>query len=77
MDFLLNEVTFIFAIVLFLVLGIFLAAKNKTLSGNLKIVIILIMAVLAIYILFLIYLIFMFDSSPKTEPIPTNMKIGL
>ena len=77
MDFLLNELTFICAIVLFFVLGIFLALKHKTLSKNLKILIILVMAVLALYILFLIWLIVMFDSSPNTEPIPTNMKTGL
>ena len=77
MDFLLSEVTFICAIILFLVLGIFLAVNHKTLSKNYKTIIILAMAALAVYILFLIYLIFMFDSSPKTEPIPTNMKIGL
>ena len=77
MDFLLSEVTFICAIILFLVLGIFLAAKHKTLPRKLKNLIILIMVALAMYILFLICLIVMFDSSPKTEPIPTNMKIGL
>ena len=77
MDFLLSEVTFIFAIVLFLVLGIFLTTKHNVLPKNYKTIIILVMAVLGVYILFLIYLIFMFDSSPKTEPIPTNMKIGL
>ncbi len=77
MDFLLSEVTFVCAVILFLTLGIFLAVKHKTLSKNYKTIIIIAMSVLAMYILFLISLIIMFDSSPKTEPIPTNMKIGL
>ena len=41
MDFLLSEVTFICAIILFLVLGIFLTTKHNVLPKNYKTIIIL------------------------------------